>query len=107
MNKGLKALKDLRNCLQAYYTMENVPNIDSNLDTIETELKRLEQIETNQAIFENNPITVSKKIMAFEIVKKNFDFEFDDETLTISVPYDLIFFNDTIKEYELLKEVLL
>lgn len=37
---------------------------------IETALKKLEQIEKNQTIFENNPITVGNKIMALEIIKK-------------------------------------
>lgn len=36
---GLEALGDLRNCLQAYMTMEYVPSIDDNLNIIEKELR--------------------------------------------------------------------
>lgn len=41
----LEALNDLRNCLQAYYTMESVPKVDSNLLTIEKALKILEYLK--------------------------------------------------------------
>ena len=42
---GLEALGDLRNCLQAYFTMENVPSIDDNLKIIEKSLKAIEIIK--------------------------------------------------------------
>lgn len=42
--KSLDALKDLRNALQAYYTMENVPSIDEDLNIIEEDLEMLDII---------------------------------------------------------------
>jgi len=47
---GLEKLNDLRNCLQAYMSMENVPSIDDDLDVIEKELKYAEAV--NEHIFE-------------------------------------------------------
>lgn len=39
---SLNALNDLRNILQSYYEMKIIPNLDSNLNTIEKDLEILE-----------------------------------------------------------------
>ena len=108
----LEALNDLRNCLQAYYTMENVPSIDDNLNIIETALNELEiKREVIGDILTGND---ENKFKALEIIKNK----------RVRVPYllDLLetsFNGDVLEEYnskcdelsqeefDLLKEVLL
>ena len=104
--EGLEALKDLRNCLQAYYTMDNVPSIDNNLDIIETELERLKELEKafDNLVKENEKL----KNHAVEVVKEFFGEEL--KALEIIKERECIFKGLSLvsqEEFDLLKEVLL
>lgn len=127
----LGALEDLRNCLQAYYTMENVPSIDNNLNIIETALKRLEELEI---MYSNLSVDVAKKFKAFDSLSKDYEKVMKElskeieknralaiikkkrvDVLLFSVSQDVSAYNDmrqaqdhlTKEEFDLLKEVLL
>lgn len=70
----LKALNDLRNCLQAYYTMENVPSLDENLNIIEKALKEYKELKQDYAMLKEEYALyrkdTEKQIKALEIIKE-------------------------------------
>lgn len=116
MNKELEAWEKIKSgyiCGQgAINEFALRENERENFKIIETALKNYqdltEYIDTLQGdrdYWYNIAVKNEKKLKAYEIIINNFDFDFDDETLTISMPYDLC--ENDIEEYELLKETLL
>lgn len=69
---GLEALNDLKNCLQAYYTMENVPKIDSNIATIEEDLEILYMLRKNMHIDTETIKDDDNKIEEYEYIAYNY-----------------------------------
>ena len=69
---GLEALNDLKNCLQAYYTMENVPKIDSNIATIEKDLEILYMLRKNMHIDTETFKDDDSKIVEYEYIAYNY-----------------------------------
>lgn len=109
------ALTDIRGCFQAYYKMGNVPELDTSLKIIETELKQAERNENEIVFWQNELLKVAGQRNEFRdfclFVCRNIKFEFDPKNLTIDVkPVDTIFepfnFRTIIKivtEYEINK----
>lgn len=67
---GLEALNDLKNCLQAYYTMENVPKIDSNIATIEKDLEILYMLKKNMRV-ETEEFESDNEVVKYEYIAYN------------------------------------
>lgn len=87
MNKGLKALNDIRELVNRVEYASKIPNINNELDTIEKELKALE-------IIKEYGINV-------DYFKRHCDIEYDDEFNIYRIEEIL-----TQEEYDLLIEVL-
>lgn len=98
MNKELKAFEELRSSLSKNFVISDVAN--EKLDLIETALKRLETLEEEKQSFDRQ---LEKKLKALEIIKERV-LEIDDFHKIISCKDQIML---TMKEYDLLKEVLL
>ena len=94
------ALKRLEG-YESHTTLTMVNQIKGLRDENEELRKRLNEMYELREKYRSD----EKKLKAYEIIINNFDFDFDDETLTISMPYDLC--ENDVEEYELLKEPLL